>query len=254
MTFQRELIRAGAWSSLAGSGPAEILSRSGAAWVVLDAQHGTYDDAAIRRTLAELGTLPVPVFVRVLDDSAALIGRALDAGASGIIVPMVDSPEQARRAADACRYPPHGQRSWGPATALVGRPTPDASTADGVVLCAVMVETAAAVACVDEIAATAGVDMVFVGPFDLALALGRDIDELLGDQTADSPLALVVAACARSGIRSGAFAGAPGRADRLAQLGFTDLAVMTDAALLASAAQSEMSRWTAQVATRPGAY
>lgn len=247
MPFQRSAVQVGAWSTLSGGGTAEILSRSGVAWLALDAQHGLYDQGSIVTTLLALGSVPMPIFVRVADDSAAGIGRALDCGADGVIVPLIAGPEQAAAAAAACRYPPRGVRSWGPITSLLGRSTPDALQANDRVMCAVMVETRAALGCVQQIAATDGVDMIFVGPFDLSLALGRNVDELLADRSIDSPLSMVVAACAAAGIRAGAFAGSPERADRLAELGFTDIAVMTDATLLATAAAAEVERWTGPV-------
>ncbi|MET3807107.1 4-hydroxy-2-oxoheptanedioate aldolase [Nakamurella sp. UYEF19] len=237
------LFRVGAWSSLAGGGAAEILASSGADWLVLDAQHGTYEDASTRAALHAIGTSGLPVYVRVADHSPAGIGRALDGGAAGVIVPLVDTPEQAARVAQAARYPPRGQRSWGPMTALFGRDAPDAPTANAQVMCAVMVETWAGLGAVREIAAVDGVDMIFVGPFDLSLALGVETGELLSDHAADAPLVTIVAACAAAGVRCGAFAGSPERADRLAPFGFSDLAVMTDAALLAAAARSEVERW-----------
>lgn len=244
VTEQHELVRAGAWSTISGSRTAEILARSGVAWVALDAQHGTYDQGDIEDTLLALNSVSVPIFVRVGDDSAAGIGRVLDCGAAGVIVPLIDGPEQAAAAARACRYPPRGARSWGPVTGLVGRDTPDALGANDNVMCAVMVETGAGIGSVRQIAATEGVDMVFVGPFDLSLALGLDVDDLLTDESDGSPLKAVLTACAQAGIRAGAFAGSPARADRLAALGFTDIAVMTDASLLATAAAAEAARWT----------
>ncbi|WP_111768670.1 HpcH/HpaI aldolase family protein [Nakamurella deserti] len=247
--------RIGAWSGLAGGGTAEILARSGPDWLVLDAQHGAYEGAAVAATLHDLAGIPVPVWVRLPDDSAAGIGRVLDAGAAGVIVPMVDTPQQAARIAAACRYPPAGVRSWGPTTALYGRSTPAADAANSRVLCAVMVETRSAVADVTAIAATPGVDMVFVGPFDLALSLGVGLDDLLADDADDSPLPSVVRACRAAGIRAGAFAGAVDRGGRLAGLGFTDVAVLTDAGLLASSAEAELARWRGgPTAPRRAAY
>jgi 4-hydroxy-2-oxoheptanedioate aldolase len=252
VTNHQESVRAGAWSTLSGSFTAEILARSGVAWVALDAQHGTYDQADIQDTLLALHSVPVPIFVRVADDSAAGIGRVLDCGAAGVIVPLVDGPDQAAAAARACRYPPRGARSWGPVTGLVGRIAPDPRPANDHVMCAVMIETRAGIDSVRQIAATEGVDMVFVGPFDLSLALGLDVDDLLADDSDGSPLTAVLQACAESGIRAGAFAGSPARADRLAALGFTDVVVLTDASLWATAAAAEAARWSAPDASSDG--
>lgn len=237
-----EQVKAGAWSSLTG-GTAELLARSGAAFVVLDAQHGLYDAGSLATTLLQWGSLATPAFVRVADQSAAGIGRVLDLGASGVIVPLVDSAEQAAAVAACCRYPPSGARSWGPMTGLVGRTAADPGQANAVVMCAVMVETAGGIEAVQAIAATPGVDMVFVGPFDLSLALGLDVDDMVNDTSSNSPLTRIVRACRDAGIRAGVFAGAPERAHRLARFGFTDIVVFTDAALLADAAKSELERW-----------
>lgn len=251
MTFQRAF---GAWSSLAGGGTAEILAAAGPDWLALDAQHGTYDDGGVRTTVALLGASPkrgLPVWVRVPDDAASGIGRALDAGADGVIVPLVDTAEQAARVALACRYPPQGTRSFGPMGALTGRDVPTPAAANAAVTCAVMVETQDAVANVDEIAAVAGVDMIFVGPFDLAMAFGISVDELLGDGVV---LDRIMVACNTNGLRAGVFAGNAQRAAVLFERGFTDVAVFTDAGLLATEAAAQLARWrgTATEVTRGG--
>ena len=211
---------------------------------MLDAQHGLYDAGSLTSTLLQWGAVDRPAYVRLADQSPAGIGRVLDLGASGVIVPLVDTAEQAAAVAAACRYPPVGVRSWGPMTGLVGRAAPDPEQANASVMCGVMVETAGGIDAVENIAATPGVDMVFVGPFDLSLALGLDIDEMVDDTTSNSPLARIVAACSQAGIRAGVFAGAPERAHRLARFGFSDIVVFTDAALLAAAATAELRRWS----------
>ena len=220
---------------------------------MLDAQHGRYDAGSLDSTLLQWGSLATPAFVRVADQSPAGIGRVLDLGASGVIVPLVDTVEQAAAVAASCRYPPLGGRSWGPMTGLVGRPAPNPDQANSAVMCAVMVETAGGIDAVAAIAATPGVDMVFVGPFDLSLALGLDVDEMVDDTSPTSPLARIVRACADAGIRAGVFAGAPERAHRLAPFGFTDIVVFTDAALLADAASVELQRWTGKPVDRAAA-
>ena len=210
---------------------------------MLDAQHGLYDAGSLTSTLLQWGAVDRPAYVRLADQSPAGIGRVLDLGASGVIVPLVDTAEQAAAVAAACRYPPVGVRSWGPMTGLVGRAAPDPEQANASVMCGVMVETAGGIDAVENIAATPGVDMVFVGPFDLSLAFGLDIDEMVDDTSSNSPLARIVAACSQAGIRAGVFAGAPERAHRLAGFGFSDIVVFTDAALLAAAATAELRRW-----------
>jgi len=219
---------------------ASLMARVGADWLALDAQHGLYDDAALIAAVPAAD--PVPVRVRVAENNAALIGRALDAGASGVIVPMVQTAAQAAAAAAACRYAPRGIRSWGPLAAYRGETPVPPEQADAAVSCAVMVETADALADVEAIAAVAGVDEVFVGPFDLAIALGVSVSDLLADDRPGNPLTTVVDACRRAGTLAGAFAGSIEAARTLAARGFTSLAVAVDTQLIAAAGAATVTQ------------
>jgi 4-hydroxy-2-oxoheptanedioate aldolase len=172
--------------------------------------------------------------VRVPAVDPAWIGAALDAGAAAVVVPSVSSTADAVVAGRASRYPPDGERSWGPVPPLWGGTAPDPATANASVRCLVMVETEGALADVEAIAATPGVDGLFVGPFDLALGLGRTVDELLDDRSSGNPVGAVVAAARRSGILVAGFAGTPGNARRLREHGIRCLAVTTDLAVVAT--------------------
>jgi 4-hydroxy-2-oxoheptanedioate aldolase len=226
-------IQVAAWSMLGTPAAASLMARIGADLLVLDAQHGLYDDAGLIAAIPAASA--VPVHVRVPENNAALIGRALDAGATGIIVPMVQNVADAVAAAAATRYPPSGERSWGPLAAYRGESTTPPDEANERVSCAVMVETSRALADVDAIASAPGVDMVFVGPFDLAIALGRSVPDLLADHSPGNPLDAVVAACRRAGTRAGAFAGSLEAARALSERGFTTLAVAVDTQLISAA-------------------
>lgn len=224
----------GVWATLGEPRLTAALAGSGVGWVGLDAQHGHFDDRALRDTLGHRTEGAAPMLVRVAANDAALIGRALDAGADGVVVPLVDSVADAEAAVAASHYPPHGGRSWGP---LPGSDPVHSPGSNGgrhaVPLCAVMIETAAALAAVDAIAAVPGVDMIFVGPFDLSLALGTDVDHLLASHgNEDAPLARITRACTHAGIAAGAYAGTPERAVLLAAAGFRWIAATTDAALV----------------------
>lgn len=157
------------WLSLGSVAIAELAARSRPDAVVIDMQHGLWE----RRDLeAAIGVVPsaIPVIVRVAENSALAIGTALDAGAEGVIVPLVETAKQARRAVSHAKYPPHGERSGGGV-----RPLQDFVNyvdAAGHIAVMVMVETAKGLANVDEIAAVDGVDMVFIGTGDLALSIG----------------------------------------------------------------------------------
>lgn len=209
------------------------MARIGADLLVLDAQHGLFDDAGLIAAIPAASALPV--HVRVPGNSAPLIGRALDAGAAGVIVPMVQSGAEAASAGAATRYPPLGERSWGPLAAYRGEPTTAPAEANAQVSCAVMVETSRALTQLDDIASAPGVDMVFVGPFDLAIALGTSVGALLADDSPGNPLDAIVAACRRAGTRAGAFAGGLDAARALIDRGFTTVAVAVDSQLITAA-------------------
>lgn len=157
------------WLSLGSVAIAELAARAKPDAVVIDMQHGLWE----RRDLeAAIGVVPssIPVIVRVAENTALAIGTALDAGAEGVIVPLVETAKQARRAANFSKYPPLGERSGGGV-----RPLQDfvnyVDAADHTVIM-VMVETAKGLANVEEIAGVDGIDMVFIGTGDLALSLG----------------------------------------------------------------------------------
>ena len=226
------------------TGDVDLLRRLAAAgfdWVALDAQHGPVERGALHgigRAFADAGAAFV---VRVPAVDPVWIGAALDAGAAAVIVPSVTGRDDAGLAARASRYPPAGDRSWGPFAPLWGGTAPDPATANAAVRCLVMVETVGALADVDAIAATEGVDGLFVGPLDLALALGTTVDALLGDHSDGNPLGRVVEAAQRHGILVAGFAGTPANARRLRAHGIRCLAVTTDVAVVAEGAAAVLA-------------
>jgi 2-keto-3-deoxy-L-rhamnonate aldolase RhmA len=158
------------WLSLGSVALAEIAARARPDAIVLDLQHGLWDRQAME---AAIGVVPpeIPVLARVAENSPFAIGQALDAGAEGVIVPLVETGKQAERAVRACRYPPHGERSGGGARPLADYLDYHAAAERGIVV-ALMIETARGVKNARKIAATEGVDLVFIGTGDLALSLG----------------------------------------------------------------------------------
>lgn len=246
----------GVWCTLGEPRTTAQIAQNGFAWLGLDAQHGAFDDATLLATMPALAAVApqVPVAVRVAEGSDAAIGRALDLGADIVVVPMIETVEQAEHAVRAAHYPPRGRRSWGPMAGLWGGAAPSAAAADPEVW--VMLETPAGLGAAEQILAVPGVSAVFVGPFDLSIGLGIELDALLAadddrdaaaaaaaddDHHADGhhrPAALpaIVAAARRAGKHTGAFAGDLARAERLRALGFDRVAVVTDGTLLAHGA------------------
>lgn len=208
------------------------LASGGFDWLALDAQHGPVDRAALHVIGRALAGAPTPFLVRVPAVDAAWIGAALDAGAAGVIVPSVEGVGDAERAALATRYPPLGDRSWGPFAPLWGGATSMPEEANQAVRCWVMIETPGAFDEVEAIAAIPGVDGLFVGPLDLSLSLGTTPEALLADHDPAGPLGRVVAAAERQGILVGGFAGVPERARAFAAHGIAFVAVTSDAAVV----------------------
>jgi 2-keto-3-deoxy-L-rhamnonate aldolase RhmA len=152
---------------------AELLAATGIDFIMLDTQHGSFGpDSTISALMAVSAGGAATPMARVAHNDYTLIGRLLDEGALGIVVPMVHTPEEAHAAAEACRFPPLGTRSWGWGRA--GRSGDDyADAVNAQVFVAVQIESAEAVANAEAILATLGVDGCWIGPSDLALSLER---------------------------------------------------------------------------------
>jgi len=164
-------LRHAAWLALRDPLAAEVIARSGVDLVVLDMQHGAIEFGDLIGLLQAVQPF-APALVRLPSVDPTAVTRAFDLGADGVVVPLVDSVDDALRAVAAALYPPGGTRSYGPLRATVrhGAGYRERAAEHAVVIA--MIETANALAAVEEIAAVAGLGGLFVGPADLGLALG----------------------------------------------------------------------------------
>lgn len=226
----------GGWCSILDGFVAEVMASTGFDWCCIDLQHGIGGHGAMVPMLQGIEGTGTPTIVRVPWNEPAGIMRALDAGAEGVIVPMVDSAAQAAAAVDACRYAPDGQRSWGPARASLRRQDYSPATVNADVVCLPLVESAAAVSAVDDILAVTGVDGVFVGPSDLAVSLGVTPGQT-SDPRLQEAVATVLAACRRAGKVAGIFSPNDGALSAYTAAGFDMIAVSNDVRLLGRAAR-----------------
>jgi 4-hydroxy-2-oxoheptanedioate aldolase len=232
----------GYWMTLDSPVLAERLAGVGFDYLVLDAQHGELDARAqLAGLLAVDAAAESAGLVRVAANSPTEIGRALDVGAAGVIVPLVDTAEDAAAAVAAARYPPRGIRSYGPLRSdLRIGPTP--AEVDDTVLVLAMIETAAGLANVESIAATPGLDGVYVGPSDLSLGLGAAVP---GDPSVSvafgEALARIRAACDSHGRIAGIHTpSGEVAASRLAE-GFTLATVAHDVGHLVESARRHLA-------------
>lgn len=162
-----------AWCGIPSAYSAEVLGHQGFDSVTIDLQHGMIGFDAAVPMLQALSSTPAVPLVRVSRNDYALVMQLLDAGAYGVICPMISTPEEAARFAGFCRYPPRGERSFGPARGLLYGGPDYFKGADEAILALAMLETREAVANADAILATPGLDGIYVGPNDLCLALGK---------------------------------------------------------------------------------
>src|ERR671918_1006222 len=162
------------WLSVSNGFTAEVMARQGFDALVVDMQHGLTDLSDLwpmLQAISQTDTVPV---VRVASNDQATIMKALDRGAYAIIVPLINTAEDAAKAVAACRYPPVGMRSSGPVRAVHYGGADYLAKADGEIVVMAMIETKEGLANLDAICATPGLDAVYIGPADLSFALGMD--------------------------------------------------------------------------------
>lgn len=212
---------------------AGVFAGSGLDHVVVDLQHGEWDELgrieAIRAIALE-GATPI---VRVVSNSFANIGRALDTGALGVVVPLVNTAEEARDAARAMRYPPTGGRSAAYPLS-VHYPRDYWSRANDEVMLIVQIETAEGIENAEAIVGVEGVDAVLIGPTDIWLSTGDAVDS----SGHDAHMRRILDACRKAGVIPGTFASTPQLARRWLAEGFRLLTVCNDLELLGKAARA----------------
>lgn len=231
----------GYWIALDSPVSTERIGLLGFDYIAFDAQHGLFGyDGLLRGMQAvDAGGRSASV-VRVGANDRYHIGRALDAGARAVVVPLVDNAEEAAAAVDYTRYPPNGSRSYGPMrSGLRIGPTPAAVLDE--VACVAMIETAHGLDNVESICAVAGLAGVYVGPSDLTLALGgkRSVDESIRTQF-DGALVRIRDAARQAGIAAGIHTASGADAHRRLADGFTFVTVSSDLAHLEAAARNQL--------------
>lgn len=210
---------------------AEIVANCGIDFVLIDTQHGSFGSDSTILSLMALATGSATPMARVARNDDALIGRLLDEGALGIVVPNVETVAEAHAAAAACRWPPRGRRSWGWGRARqYGDDYPDAI--DDQVFLAVQIESLRAVEHAEAILAAPGVDGCWIGPSDLALSLGIDPRHAAEDERHARAITRVLQACRNTGKIPGIACGSPLEARRRAAEGFLFITAGSDIGFL----------------------
>jgi 4-hydroxy-2-oxoheptanedioate aldolase len=231
----------GYWVVLDDPIATERLARLGYDYIAIDAQHGLLGYEGIRNGIlaVDAGNQSAAV-VRVEQNDPFAIGRVLDAGATGVIVPLVDDAQDAERAVAATRYPPRGRRSYGPMRSQL-RVGPTPAEADECVVCLAMIETPEGLKNVEEICSVEGIDGVYVGPSDLRLAVGgqTSTDPVVDDVFEDA-VRHINEVARGAGVAAGIHTPDGATAARRLAEGFTYATVASDLVHLQQAAASHL--------------
>lgn len=233
----------GFWTATGHPGVVDTAASAGPDFICIDTQHGVPLSALDQSTFTVIAHYEAAGLVRVESIDSAPIGRALDLGADGVVIPLVESADDAQHAVAACRYAPRGNRSYGVQTRRVsplgGSPP----------VCWIQVETQGAMSHLKEIAAIEGVDALYIGPADLGLALvgqpASDVEAVFDGSHPHaaemrSAFEMVVEACEEAGIRAGLHCGSGAAAATAIEHGFQIAAVGADLAFVRSKLSDEL--------------
>jgi 4-hydroxy-2-oxoheptanedioate aldolase len=221
-----------AWLTVPDAFIAEIAARAGFGSVCIDMQHGLIDYASVLSMLQAAQASGTPTLVRAPWNEPSILMRLLDAGADGVIVPMVETAAEAERAVAACRYPPRGHRSFGPTRAGLIADGPYFEHGDETALVFVMVESVSALNELDAILDTPMLDGVYVGPADLSLSMGHPPESDSERPDHQAAIRRVVAACHDRGQAVGLHTGGPTFAMQATSWGVDFVTIATDASCL----------------------
>jgi 2-keto-3-deoxy-L-rhamnonate aldolase RhmA len=242
-TFRRRVLDGetvlGAFLNLGSPLAAELCGRAGLDWLIVDLEHGTATESELLALLTAIGGTPAAALVRPASGERLRIGRALDLGAHGIMVPRLERPDEAREVVSYLRFPPDGVRGLALLTRGAGFGEVshgDVRTLNDALLGIVQVESPLAVEHAAEIAAIDGVDVLFVGPTDLSHSLG--VPGRFDDPSYLGALETVVRATRSAGKAAGILLRTPADLPRHLELGFTFVGVGSDGAFVMDSARA----------------
>lgn len=231
------------WLTIPSSWTAEIMAQAGFDSLTIDAQHGLATDlTTILPILQAISTTDTAAMVRVPWNDSATHMRMLDAGAQGIICPMLNTRAETEAFVQACRYPPLGYRSFGPMRAALQSPDYFQKANEEVVTLA-MIETAEAYKNLDDIAQTESLDGLYIGPWDLSLALGLKRVADFHDTVLLDTLKHVLDIAAKHNLMAGVHCDTPENAARMRELGFRMVTPLTDTILLQQSVADGLRRY-----------
>jgi len=229
------------WLAIPSFFSAEVMAQAGWDAITVDMQHGVQDYLSAIQCFQAVQCHGITPMVRVPWNEPGIIGKVLDAGAKGVICPMVNTPEEARAMVAACRYPPHGTRSFGPIrSGMYGAPA-DTAAVNADILVIPMIETKTAIDNLEAILDVPGVDGIYIGPSDLGLSIGL-VPKL--DREEPEVLKLYerfLSETKKRGQFAGLHNGNGAYAKRLLDMGFSLATIANDSGLLLMGAKAQLS-------------
>ncbi len=229
------------WLSMPSAVSAEIMANAGWDTLTVDMQHGMVDYQTAVSLMQAAATRNVTPLVRVPWNEPWIMMKVLDAGAYGVIVPLVNNRAEAERAVAACKYPPNGMRSFGPVRAgMYGGPD-YAQHANDEIAVIVMIETAEGLANLEEIVTTPGVDCAYIGPADLSYAIGITPFESANSQEHADTVVKIRESCKKAGIAAGIHTASLSQSQQYLKDGFNMVTLGTDTAWMGRLARRELA-------------
>jgi 4-hydroxy-2-oxoheptanedioate aldolase len=230
------------WLAIPNGFSAETMAHQGWDSLTIDLQHGVVDYQAMVGMLQAISTTDTVPVVRVPWLEPGILMKALDAGAYGVICPMVNSREDAERLVAYTHYAPRGTRSFGPVRALLYGGADYPKQANDTVAVFAMIETAAALERIDEILSVPGLDAIYIGPSDLSLSLGCTpvLDDI--EPKAQAAVEHILARAQAHGVIAGIHNGTPETALKRIAMGFRYVTVSSDARLMAAGSQQVLAK------------
>lgn len=237
------------WLAIPSSFSAETMAHQGWDSLTIDLQHGMVDYQAMIPMLQAISTTPTVPVVRVPWLEPGILMKTLDAGAYGVICPMVNTREDAEKLVAYTHYAPVGTRSFGPVRALLYGGSDYATSANETIVTFAMIETAKALDNLDDILSVEGLDAIYIGPSDLSLALGctPTFDDV--DQKAADAIDHILDRAKAHGVVAGIHNGTPESALKRIAKGFQFVTVSSDARLMAAGAQAILSKMRSNQST-----
>jgi len=226
------------WLAIPNSFSAELMANQNWDSITIDLQHGINDYSTAISMLQAISTTNTVPLARVPWNEPGIIMKMLDAGVYGIICPMINSKKECENFVKSCRYPPKGNRSFGPTRAIIYAGSDYSKYANEEIITMAMIETKEAVENLDEILAVKELDAIYVGPADLSLSYGKNPGFDVEDSPVYEVIEKIVKKAKENNIHAGIHVGSTSYASKMIKLGYTFVSILSDGRIMTQATEN----------------